>query len=371
MMNDLFIGLISGTSMDGVDAVLVDYTGPTPKLLASLCHPYPELLRARLKALCDEKIEHNELNIAFATDRAVAECFADAVDLLLAQADVDKTAVTAIGSHGQTIRHYPDDQHAFTVQIGDPNTIAALTGIDVIADFRRKDIALGGQGAPMVPAFHQAVFQSDVVDRVIVNLGGIANLTFLPKDKHRAILGYDTGPANTLCDQWIQLNQDLAFDEHGQWAAGGHEIPALLAQMLQDDYFAQSPPKSTGREKFNLDWLANFTNNQAFKPQDIQKTLVALSARSLADQIQQCADSGEVYLCGGGAHNACLSTYVKSYLPTFKVSNTNVLGVHPDWVEAMAFSYLARAFMLKMPGNIPSVTGAQRPAVLGCLYLAE
>lgn len=370
-MSEYYIGLISGTSMDGIDAVLVDFSDNQPTLVASLCHPYPDKLRSQLKALCDEKIKTDEVNAMGRADIQTAQSFADAANALLEKANFRPKQITAIGSHGQTIRHYPDGEDGFTIQIGDPNTLAVLTGIDVIADFRRKDIALGGEGAPMVPAFHKAVFASPDVDRIIVNLGGIANLTYLPKDSEKTILGYDTGPANTLSDQWIQYHSDQSYDANGQWAAGGECMEDLLKQMLKDEYFARPAPKSTGREKFSLSWLKQFIDFQTVKPQNVQKTLIALSAHSLADEIQKLCQRGEIYLCGGGSLNAQLVDSVKSLLPNFKVNNTNALGVDPNWVEAMAFSYLARAFMLGVPGNIPSVTGAKRPAVLGCRYFAK
>lgn len=357
--------------MDGVDAVLVDFSKDKPQLLSSLCFPYPDTLRQVLKALCDEQLNKGELNTMASADRQTAMCFAKATLQLLDKAGIAASEVVAIGSHGQTIRHYPDGPNGFSVQIGCPNTIAVETGIDVIADFRRKDIALGGQGAPMVPAFHQYVFQSPDVDRVIVNLGGIANITYLPKDSRRPVIGYDTGPANTLSDQWAQKHLGKHYDEQGQWASSGQCITSLLGSMLEDQYFAKAPPKSTGREKFSLNWLEQYLTDQSFKPQDVQNTLVALSAHSLARQIQNHCDSGEIYLCGGGSLNAYLVSLVNSVLPNFKVYNTSDLGVPADWVEAMAFGYLARAFILQVPGNIPTVTGAKRPAVLGCRYLAK
>lgn len=357
--------------MDGIDAVLIDFATDKPQLISALCHPYPEDLRAQLQNLTDEKMGHGELNLMGRIDRQVGLVFAEAVNTLLANCQTSAEQIIAIGSHGQTIRHYPNGEDGFTMQIGDPDTIAVNTGIDVVADFRKKDVALGGQGAPMVPAFHEAVFRSNDVDRVIVNLGGIANLTFLPKNLQANVIGYDTGPANTLSDQWCQQHLGKAHDNNGLWASGGHCIDTLLAQMLLDPYFALPYPKSTGRELFKLKWLEQFVQNQSFEAQDVQNTLIHLSARSLALEINKLCSEGEVYVCGGGSHNAYLIDLVKSNLNNFKVSNTSELGVDPDWVEAATFAWLARAYKLKKPGNIPSVTGAKSPAVLGCAYFAK
>jgi anhydro-N-acetylmuramic acid kinase len=366
-MSELYIGLMSGTSLDGIDAVLVDFENPSPQLLSSFSQQIPAPLKSSIQQLCDAQATTNEINLMGAIDRQLGKLFATAVIALYQQAGVTPQQITAIGSHGQTIRHYPLGQQGFTLQIGDANTIAVETQIDVVADFRKKDVALGGQGAPLVPAFHDAVFADKNSDRMIVNIGGMANLTFLPAHADNAIIGYDTGPGNTLIDKWIQQQNNQPYDVDGQWARSGQLDEALLARMLEDDYFAQPAPKSTGREKFNLDWLAAFIT-PTMAPQDVQHTLVHLTAKSLANEVSQITDSGEIYLCGGGSHNGFLLATIAFYLPEFTVLNTHALGVNPDWVEAMAFAWLARAYVQRQPGNVPSVTGAQRSAVLGSFY---
>ncbi|MFT5164069.1 MAG: anhydro-N-acetylmuramic acid kinase [Alteromonadaceae bacterium] len=377
-MSELFIGLMSGTSVDGIDAVLVDFTNGPPKLLHSYSHTIDPALTSAINQLCDARCQGNEINLMGNVDRKIGEYFASAVNILCLQAGINNKQVKAIGSHGQTIRHYPDGQHGFSLQIGDPNTIAVQTGIDVIADFRKKDIALGGQGAPLVPAFHQSVFSDKSTNRLIVNLGGIANVTFLPQSANASIVGFDTGPGNTLLDRWCQTHQQQAYDDNGRWAQSGQLNHQLLAELLDEPFFQLSAPKSTGRELFNLDWLNQVlqtSSTPAFPspipPQDIQHTLAHLTAKSLAEQIAQLAGEGEVYLCGGGSHNGFLVRCIQAYLPQFSVTNTSKLGIEPDWVEAMAFAWLARAYTLKQAGNIPAVTGATRPAVLGSYFPAQ
>lgn len=376
-MSELFIGLMSGTSLDGIDAVLVDFAprNGKPQLLGSYSQAIPAALTTRIQQLCDAQSPGNEINQLGDIDRQLGKLFAQAVNTLCRQSGVDKKHITAIGSHGQTVRHYPDGENGFTLQIGDANTIATQSGIDVIADFRKKDIALGGQGAPLVPAFHQAVFADDSKDRLIVNIGGIANLTFLAANGKHPTCGFDTGPGNTLMDGWIQQHKGQPYDACGQWAQSGQLNEALLAELLSDDFFQQLPPKSSGREKFNLQWLAqgikrSQSPGQSMRPQDVQRTLMQLTAESLAQAIRPLADGGDIYLCGGGSHNQLLVTTIGACLPQFKVLNTHALGVDPDWVEAMAFAWLARAHTLNQPGNVPSVTGAKRPAVLGGYFPA-
>ncbi|MFT4924659.1 MAG: anhydro-N-acetylmuramic acid kinase [Phenylobacterium sp.] len=375
-MDSLFIGLMSGTSLDGIDAVLVDFSHDKPQLISSYSQNIPLDLTHDIQQLCDGQISHHEINKMGAVDRQLGQLFAKAVNTLCQQANIDPAQVTAIGSHGQTIRHYPDGAQGFTLQIGDANTIAVQTGIDVIADFRKKDIALGGQGAPLVPAFHQSVFHSnstnnDNNDRMIVNIGGIANVTFLPGDDSQPISGFDTGPGNTLLDRWIQTHQSQPYEDNGAWARSGVLNQPLLTQLLSDTFFQLSGPKSTGRERFNLDWLNSHLTDDNISSQDVQHTLVHLTAKSLASALKSLASSGEIYLCGGGSRNAFLVSVIEHYLPQFKVFNTEALGVNPDWVEAIAFAWLARAYTLKQPGNVPAVTGASRSAVLGAYFPAD
>ncbi|MCL1036953.1 anhydro-N-acetylmuramic acid kinase [Shewanella submarina] len=367
-MTGLYIGLMSGTSMDGVDAVLVDFTSPQPKLIASHSEPMPEHLFKGLQRLCQPGTD--EINRQGRLDRTVGQLFAKAVNALLTKSGVSPLQVSAIGSHGQTVRHMPSLDTGFTLQIGDPNTIAVETGIDVIADFRRKDVALGGQGAPLVPAFHQEVFASEDKVRVILNIGGIANITYLPGDRSR-VLGFDTGPGNTLIDYWIQQHRQLAFDKDGEWAASGQTDPELLQQMLSHAYFAQNFPKSTGRELFNQAWLEHqLAQYSHLKDEDIQSTLLDLTCHSIANDVLKLAPGGELYACGGGALNSELMRRLSTLLPEYKITCTAEIGVDPKWVEAIAFAWLAMRFEQGLPANLPAVTGASRQAVLGARYPA-
>jgi anhydro-N-acetylmuramic acid kinase len=367
-MNELYIGLMSGTSLDGIDAVLVEFTQDTPRLIGSHAQTIPNALRTQIQQLCDACVPGNEINQMGAVDRQIGQLFAETVLTLCKQSDVNPKDIRAIGSHGQTIRHYPNGKNGFTLQIGDANTIAVQTGIDVVADFRKKDVALGGQGAPLVPAFHQTIFGDKSCDRMIVNIGGMANLTFLPAQSAQQVTGYDTGPGNTLLDGWCLKHTNQPYDKDGSWGRSGQLNQALLQRLLSEDYFAQPSPKSTGREKFNLTWLEAILGGQSIPAQDVQATLVHLTALSIADEIKQITNKGDVYLCGGGSRNGYLVETIALYLGEFELMNTDALGVDPDWVEAIAFAWLARAYVLKQPGNMPSVTGASRAAVLGCYF---
>ncbi|SHH93892.1 anhydro-N-acetylmuramic acid kinase [Ferrimonas marina] len=360
------IGLMSGTSMDGIDAVLAQFdSAGVPTLVAHHSIEIPPPLLSDLHRLCSPN--NNEIDRMGRADRAIAFAFAEAVHTLLAKAELKPEQIAAIGSHGQTVRHHPGGPHAFTLQIGCPNTLAVETGIDVIADFRRKDIALGGQGAPLVPAFHQGLFAADV-PRMIVNIGGIANLTCLKGDE---VLGYDTGPGNTLMDAWAREHFDLPFDRDGQIAASGKVDGALLKRLLSHPYFAQPAPKSTGRELFNTSWLASHLNSlDALPLEDVMATLLALTVQTIATSAQRHSDSGELYLCGGGAFNAALVSQLQQTLPSFKVTTTSELGLDPQWVEGLAFAWLAWRHINGLPGNLPAVTGAKREAILGARYPA-
>lgn len=368
-MSNLFIGLMSGTSADGIDAALVDFSGPRPRLIASHYTPYDLKLRKQILDLCHPG--NNEIERLGELDIMLADVFADAVSTLLKESGINANKITAIGSHGQTIRHAPHQTHRFTMQIGDPNTIAAKTNITTVADFRRKDIALGGQGAPLVPAFHRSLFHSETTNRAIVNIGGIANITLLSKDANDHIIGFDTGPGNALMDYWIHTHQEATHDQNGAWAAEGKVNDALLNQMLADAYFKLAAPKSTGREYFNAQWLQQQLESFSEKitPIDVQATLTELTATSIANAVKQHLKNGEIYICGGGAHNAHLISRIKTHTsPAFIVKTTEVLGVHPDWVEAIAFAWLAQQTINKKSGNLPSVTGAWRSAILGGIY---
>ena len=371
MKPELFIGALSGTSIDGIDVALVGFA-PQPALLASHTLPYPAELRQELLALCTPG--DNEIDRLGRADVAVGRCFAQAVNELLAKAAQPAGDICAIGSHGQTIRHRPGQTPPFSLQIGDPNVVAALTGIPVAADFRRKDLALGGQGAPLVPAFHEAVFRTNGADRVVVNIGGIANLTFLPGNPAALIAGFDTGPGNTLMDAWSRRVLCEPMDRDGAFAASGRFVPVLLARLLGDPYFARPHPKSTGPEYFSMEWLQrHLPAAGSASDADVQATLLELTAQTIAAAIRQCAGSGrpDVFVCGGGGHNPALMRALGEHLPGSKVDRTDALGVPGGWVEAMAFAWLARQRWLAQPGNCPVVTGAQRPAVLGGLFLPQ
>lgn len=372
------IGLISGTSMDAIDSVLVDLNGGF-RLIASHAHPIPEETLSRLqKAQRDpEAVPLGELADL---DLEMGELFAEAALSLLERCDADTQQIRAIGSHGQTVLHRPQDSlgsRPYSCQIGDPNVIAARTGITTVADFRRRDVALGGQGAPLVPGFHAAMFTSPNADRIIVNLGGIANLTLLLRA--RAVGGYDTGPANTLMDRWVERHLGQPMDRDGAWAAGGKVNEPLLQALLSDPYFTLPPPKSTGQEYFHLDWLkARYPDIERIAPQDVQASLLELTACSISDAILASRQEREelepapleVFLCGGGVHNAALRSRLAQRLPGISVQSTRALGLDPDWVEASAFAWMAHRTLEGLPGNVISVTGAKAAAPLGAIYPA-
>lgn len=366
-MSELFIGLMSGTSMDGIDAVLVDLAGDRAAILASHCRKYsPELQRQLDNTL---QLQDPRTADLAETDRLVGEGFADAVIELLDKTGTSPDQITAIGSHGQTIRHEPDAPEPYSLQLGNAAVISANTGIDTVADFRSADIAGGGQGAPLVPAFHADIFTAGAENRVVVNIGGIANITILPAGGNGAVSGFDTGPGNTLMDIWIRRHHGESFDRDGAWAAGGRIDARLLAAMLQDAYFRASPPKSTGREYFNRAWLSSYLQGLSTKARDVQATLCELTAVTIADAIEQQAPATQrVLVCGGGAHNAFLMQRLAKDLPDIAVESTRAVGVEPDWVEAAAFAWLAKQHLEGKPGNIPEVTGASKPVVLGRLF---
>lgn len=369
-MSERYIGLMSGTSMDGIDAVLIETDGEALRVEAALCHPWPGEIAHELHALCTPG--DNEIDRLGVADNLVAQEFAAATQALLKQAGLSPTDIRAIGSHGQTIRHRP--ALGFTLQIGNAALLAALTGIDVISDFRTMDMALGGQGAPLVPAFHQALFAKPGALRVVLNLGGIANISVLP-GHDVGVYGFDTGPANTLLDGWYRRHHPLAgnFDSGGRWAASGQLVPALLAKLLAHPYFAAPWPKSTGREMFTLAWLDGELAGSAYAPEDVQRTLQALTCHSIAHQLpdlHEAQGQAELFVCGGGAHHGPLLAELAALLPQWQIASTTELGLAPDWVEGAAFAWLAQRFIRRQPGNLPAVTGASRPAVLGALYPA-
>lgn len=362
-MSNLYIGLISGTSADGIDAALVDFSGNEPTLIGMHYTEFSVALRQRILELSQPSF--NEINRLGELDVSLGKEFAQAAKMLLKKYKINHEAIHAIGSHGQTVRHHPDLQ--FTLQIADPNIIAADTGITTVADFRRRDMAYGGQGAPLVPALHRALLATETKDRVVVNIGGIANVTLLPKNNHNDIQGFDTGPGNTLQDAWIHLHYQKPYDHQGKWAASGTVHEDLLLNLLNDPYFHLNPPKSTGPEYFNLAWLEKYLM-PAIKPADVQATLVELTARSITDSIKKHLSSGEILVCGGGVHNHFQMQRLNELAKPFTVQSTQTVGVDPDWIEAIAFAWLAKQTLEKKPGNIATVTGARQSTVLGGVY---
>jgi anhydro-N-acetylmuramic acid kinase len=361
---ELYLGLMSGTSLDGIDAVLVAITDSRTTLSAHHYLPYPDSLREQLLAL--QQSATDELNRAALTSNRLARLYAQAVNEILLSSGTEAQAVRAIGCHGQTIRHRPEA--GYTLQIGNAALLAELTGIDVVADFRSRDIAAGGQGAPLVPAFHAKVLASSSTHRVAANIGGIANLTDLPVTG--AVKGFDCGPGNLLMDAWIQKCLNRKHDENGSWAASGQIIPELLNKLLAHPFLAAQPPKSAGREQFNVHWLSKeLKGNEA--AHDVQATLLELTARTLTDAATRyCTGYQEMYVCGGGVHNQTLMARLVSLARPARVASTTELGIAPDWLEAMAFAWLARQCLDRTPGNLPQVTGASGARVLGAIYPA-
>ncbi|MEZ5529233.1 MAG: anhydro-N-acetylmuramic acid kinase [Porticoccaceae bacterium] len=371
---ELYIGLMSGTSADSIDAALVDFSNGQCSLIASHSSDISDL-RHEIHALAQPG--DNEIQRLGQLDRELGLRFAETVNQLLLAQGVAAATVKAVGSHGQTIRHHPlgkQDCHAFTLQVGDPNTIAQHTGITTVADFRRRDIALGGQGAPLVPAFHQAVFQTaGHRNRAIVNIGGIANITLLRSDPCHPLVGYDTGPGNGLLDSWTQRHLGQPFDRDGSWSRQGKLIEPLLARLMDTPFLTQPAPKSTGRELFNIDWLDNQLRafDETPSPENVQATLLEFTARTISQAV--CSHGHaveEIYLCGGGARNQALLERISELLSPATVATTDKLGIPADWVEAVAFAWLARQTLMGKPGNSPAVTGARNAAILGAIYPA-
>jgi anhydro-N-acetylmuramic acid kinase len=365
-MSDLYIGLMSGTSLDGIDGVLANFSQARPRVLAHAHHDFTEELRAELLAL-NAPIQ-DELHRAQIAGQHLARGYAAVVDDLLRHAEVAAGEVRAIGAHGQTVRHRPDE--GYTLQLNAPAVVAELTGIDVVADFRSRDVAAGGQGAPLVPALHEALFAGDG-PRVVVNIGGVSNLTALPAHGSGTVHGFDCGPGNVLLDTWIQEKLGRRYDDDGTWAAGGRVDETLLAALLAEPYFTQAPPKSTGRELFNRAWLQARLAGRSHAPRDVQATLTRLTAEAIGRAIAAHApESKEVLVCGGGARNGALMRMLAAACAPRTVHSTAAFGVPPDQVEALAFAWLACAHVRRLPGNVPAVTGALGPRVLGALYPA-
>lgn len=361
-----FVGLISGTSIDGIDCALVDFSTDNPQLIAAHCHPYPIALREEILRLCTGgQVSLSELG---QTDVKIGRYFAAATQELLRSAGIAPEQINAIGSHGQTVWHQPDGDSPFTMQLGDANTIAQRTGITTIADLRGRDMAAGGQGAPLAPLLHRAIFSSPNVDRVVINIGGISNITSLPRDGN--CLAFDTGPGNVLMDYWIGKHRNQNYDQNGDWAASGQFNLTLLNALLDETYFNKPIPKSTGRELFNGDWLEAKISQCQFEiaPEDVQATLLTLTATSIVSALNSISTPQEIYVCGGGTHNAALMNEITKIASDISVSSTSELGVDPDWVEAIAFAWMARETLAGRAIDTRAFTGASEPVILGGIY---
>lgn len=366
--SDYYIGLMSGTSVDGVDCALVQFIGDQPKLIATHSEPIDTDLRENILQLCGGK--NIDLELYGNTDVAIGQLFAQAALTLLANEGIERTAVRAIGSHGQTVFHHPQGDTRFSLQIGDPNSIAHLSGITTIADFRRRDMAAGGEGAPLAPLLHRNCFQSASTDRVVLNVGGIANITVLNKDG--TCLAFDTGPANVLMDYWIAKHQQRTYDKNGDWAASGNISQPLLKLLLNEPYFSKTTPKSTGRELFSGLWLEEKLQKlgQKLAIADVQATLLRFTIDSIVNEIRKTAQPTEVYVCGGGAHNNAFMDGLQARLRDCNVLPTTKLGIDPDWVEAIAFAWMAKQTIEGHSIDTTPFTGAAKATVLGGIYKA-
>ncbi len=358
---------MSGTSMDGIDAVLVSFQDKSVQIHASHTVPYPDPVRHRLLAACQNQAAPDEIG---ELDTLVGTLFAKAACEVIRTSGISPTEIRGIGSHGQTIRHQPSGTAPFSIQIGNPCVLAEATGITTVADFRKRDMAAGGQGAPLVPAFHKAFFSSATENRCILNLGGIANITWLPADPDNPVTGFDTGPANALMDAWCLDQTGLPFDSDGHWAAEGLVNESLLSDMLSDAYFSKAPPKSTGKERFNLEWVkTKVSRHPGISAADIQRTLLQLTVAGVVNQLPETEEL-RVYVCGGGARNPLLMAELGKALPGARLELTSSLGLDPQMVEPVAFAWLAKQTLEGQPGNLPDVTGASGPRILGAIYPA-
>ena len=358
---------MSGTSLDGVDIAIVDFTEHPPRIVHCSTATYSSNLRDRLRQVTQAKLV--AIDDLCRLDVVVAQFYAELVNQTLTDQQIDASSIRAIGCHGQTIRHSPRVDPIYTLQIGDPNTLAARTGITTVADFRRRDMAHGGQGAPLAPAFHQFIFRSQQASRAIINIGGIANISFLPADINAPVIGFDTGPGNTLLDYWIKQHQSVDYDRNGDWAASGQVIATLLQTMLDNEvYFQQALPKSTGTEYFNPNWLQGFIED-SHNPADVQATLVELTATTIMTGIELLPNRPkQCFVCGGGVHNRQIMRRLATMLSDCKLAGTETIGMNPDFVEAVAFAWLARETLNQRAGNLPSVTHADSAAVLGGIF---
>lgn len=363
-MNPYFIGIMSGTSLDGLDAVLVRFTEDLPEVVLHHNQAWHTELKQLLLAL--NTPSHDELHKAAHASNILADAYAEAVHYLLQTARLSPERIAAIGCHGQTIRHRPD--LGYSLQLVNAARLAELTHINVVSDFRSRDIAAGGQGAPLVPAFHRAVFYNGERHRVIINIGGISNLTSLPP--HAPMLGFDCGPGNLLMDAWVKKHQGLEFDAQGHWAATGRILPELLSTLLSHPFFSLTPPKSTGRDLFNLAWLESHLTD-GYETQDVQASLLELTVETIARAMEKhCRGAQEIYLCGGGASNSQLLSRLRLRLPAINIALSDELNIPAQQVEATAFAWLAKQTLEHRPGNCPEATGARGPRVLGAIYPA-
>jgi len=360
---DLYIGIMSGTSMDAVDAVLLNVEA-TPEIVAHVSLPFPKQLHQDISELI------NTANISLADlgylDVALAELYSQAVKQLLLKAHLQAAQIKAIGCHGQTVFHQPEGKYRFSTQLGSGAYLTELTTITTVCDFRNRDIAAGGQGAPLVPVFHQALFAHPNKDRLVINVGGIANCTWLPVNGE--VSGFDIGPGNTLMDNWILKCKNQSYDQDGKWAATGNISQPLLKLLLEDNFFHKTPPKSSGREYFNLSWLLKQSQelHHSLKQEDVQATLLQLTAQTIADTINQY-QAPETYFCGGGSYNTQLINRINSLCDS-EIFDVGELGINPDQVEAAAFAWLAYLCMNGKTGNLPAVTGAKKSVISGTIY---
>ncbi|GAB4358246.1 MAG: anhydro-N-acetylmuramic acid kinase [Gammaproteobacteria bacterium] len=368
-MADYYIGLLSGTSVDSVDAAIVEIDPDGCRVADTHTHPFPSDLRTRLIEVAQS--ETVPVNAIAQLDAQLGNLFSDAVLQLLASTQIPKASIRAIGSHGQTIRHHPDLDPSFTWQIGDPARIAERTGITTVADFRRRDVAAGGEGAPLAPLFHRAQFADREETRAVVNIGGIANVSILPADATEPPTGFDCGPGNLLMDAWIARHRSETFDHDGAWAASGKVSEPLLTRLLDTDFFRRTPPKSTGRELFTLNWLeSHLSAVSPVAPEDVQATLLELTAASISAAVTKTApDCRRVLICGGGARNRALMGRLCELIAA-PVQTTEAFGIAPEWVEAATFAWLARRALIGQPSDTPPITGARHPVILGAIYPA-
>lgn len=368
----IYVGVMSGTSLDGIDVVITEFYPNNLNLIAADSLPFDPALKKDILSII--KGTNTHLSLLGQVDVALGYAYSDAINQVIEASPIQPDDIRAIGCHGQTVYHEPNARYPFSMQIGNGNVIAEKTGITTVCDFRQRDMVVGGQGAPLVPAFHHNLFYNGDINRVIVNIGGISNISIIPANSERKMTGFDTGPGNGLMDQWYQLHHSGDYDKGGEWASKGQIHQGLYEKMIADPYFSLTAPKSTGREYFNLSWIEQRLSevNAQISGEDIQRTLLELTAFTLADAIRAYAeDCDEIYICGGGAYNQFLMRQLEKHLSPLTVMTTLELGLAPDWVEACAFAWLAKRTIEHKTGNYPAVTGASHPTILGAVYYAS